>query len=409
MPNNARAINMNGHTNNTERSTIYHRNALQALLEADKVAAHAPEICIDQAHLMAHVTPEWLEAAISKLTPSAKILALTVADEHSGMTSRMRWRIKWNDAGIAAGLPATVFIKSTPETAAHREMLAVLHMHELEARFYNELQPEIQHLAPQTWHAGAYAGGRFLIVMEDLEASQCKPYWLKDRVSIDHVRAVTTALAHMHSRYWQSERLSGDLAWVRPRTCRFGWPWLNEMTKQVRAAFPNMVDENVLPASARATLSLWQTHADKVFDHFETFPHTVLHGDSHVGNTYSKPDGSAGLFDWQVMFSGHGLRDLAYFLHSALSAEDCRNHEYAIFTHYLDCLADNGIKLEKDQAWNTYCLFILDRWDAGITSFVHGSYNHDQEAQLRGMKATVDCIEQNDIGGRLQNLINKIG
>ncbi|NKI16568.1 phosphotransferase [Spongiibacter sp. KMU-166] len=386
-------------------SDTYHQQALVALADADRSAALAPELTIDGPHTMADVTPEWIEQSMATNIDGAALVKMHPADEHSGMTSRVKWQLEWNPAGQQAGLPTTVFVKSTPAEPAHREMLSVLHMHDAEVNFYLGLQPELSDIAPKIWYGKAYAGGRFLLAMEDLEASGSKPFWLKDQVGIEHMTAVATSLAILHSRYWESPRLQTDLAWARPRTCRFGWPWLNDMTKQVRGAFMGMANNTVLPDSAREVLALWQQHADTAFDYFDTLPRTVLHGDSHVGNTYRKADGSAGLFDWQVVFSGHGLRDLAYFLHSAMSEEERLEHEQSVFDHYLSEMAARGIKLDRDTCWNLYCLFVLDRWDAAITAFVHGSYNHDREAQLRGLQATRGCIQQHNIGDRLLQLV----
>ena len=50
-------------------------------------------------------------------------------------------------------------------------------------------------------------------------------------------------------------------------------------------------------------------------------PHTLLHGDPHVGNTYVLPDGRVGFLDWQVLHSGHHALDLGYFLQGALARE----------------------------------------------------------------------------------------
>src|SRR4051812_44556978 len=34
-------------------------------------------------------------------------------------------------------------------------------------------------------------------------------------------------------------------------------------------------------------------------------PHTLLHGDAHIGNTYVLPDDTVGFLDWQVLRRGN--------------------------------------------------------------------------------------------------------
>jgi hypothetical protein len=395
-------------------NAIYHRAALDSLMQADLALCYAPKLNISEPHHLGDITREWLETTLGADVAGAELEKLVVEDEHSGMTSRRKWGLQWNAAGVAAGLPATIFVKATPDEPYHRETLAVLHMHELEARFYTQIQPEIPTLAPKAWYAKSYAGGRFLILLEDLESSNCKPHWMKDEVGVDHLRAVTRTLATLHATFWDSPRLLTDLSWLRPRTCRFGWPWLSQTMSDVRRALPEKAREHgvyaqILPGDMAATLSLWDEYADRVFAWMDTLPRTVLHGDSHLGNTFSYADGRAGMFDWQVMFSGHGLRDFAYFLFSAIDEQTRQGHEKELFNLYIDTLAGQGVNLDRDEAWNLYCLFILDHWDAASTSIVHGSYNHATAALVRGLTAIAGAIQEHGIGERLRQLIDQQG
>ena len=388
-------------------SRVLHEAVLNKLILADEALATAPKLDLVAPHTTDAITREWLQELIGTPVPGAGLEELAVADAHDGMTSRKKWSLRWNDAGHEAGLPRSIFVKATPPRAEHRVMLAVLHMSEAEANFYRRIQPEIPDLAPRAYHAESHPGGRHLIVLDDLVERGCTPFWAKDHCGIDHVRSIARALATLHARYWTSERLSGDLAWVRPRTRRYGWSWLRDMTHDVRRAFHEVAGEEILPASLRPLLRLWDENSDRVFDYMESLPATVLHGDSHLGNTFAHPDGRAGLFDWQVIFRGHGLRDLAYFNVSAMSNETRRAHEKEVFDIYLDALRASGVHLDRDLAWNNYCLFILDSWDAGITSWVHGTYGH--EGQERRFESVAGCLSDNDIQGRLETLLRKLG
>jgi hypothetical protein len=388
-------------------SSLYHEAALEKLVQADQALANAPELYLDAPHTTDAVTQGWLQEIIGSTVPGAALEELDVADAHDGMTSRMKWSLRWNDAGQEAGLPKSIFVKATPPRAEHRVMLAILHMDEAEVNFYKTIQPDIPELAPRAFYAESYSGGRHLIVLEDLTEKGCTPFWAKDHCGMDHVRSIAKALATLHARYWDSERLSGDLAWVRPRTRRYGWSWLRDMTHDVRRTFLAEADENILPGSLKALLQLWDDNSDRVFDHFENLPQTVLHGDSHLGNTFAFPDGSAGLFDWQVIFRGNGLRDLAYFCMSAMSNEERLAHEQEVLDIYIGTLGAQGIELDRKDAWNNYCLFVLDRWDAGITSWVHGTYGHG--GQVRSLQCIAGCLTDNDIQHRLEELLRRLG
>ena len=67
-------------------------------------------------------------------------------------------------------------------------------------------------------------------------------------------------------------------------------------------------------------------------------PHTLLHGDPHVGNTYVLPDGRVGFLDWQVLHRGHHALDLGYFLQGALTPRTDATNEAALVGTYHDAL-----------------------------------------------------------------------
>src|SRR3546814_12822049 len=50
--------------------------------------------------------------------------------------------------------------------------------------------------------------------------------------------------------------------------------------------------------------------------HQSTLQQTLLHGDTHLGNTYLLPDGRGGLLDWQLMVRGHHM-------HNEIGSESC--------------------------------------------------------------------------------------
>ena len=82
---------------------------------------------------------------------------------------------------------------------------------------------------------------------------------------------------------------------------------------------------------------------------------TLLHGDAHIGNTYVLPDGDVGFLDWQVLRRGNWSQDVGYFLVSALTEEDRRNHETALLQVYRGALEVPQQQLPTmEQVWLQY-------------------------------------------------------
>jgi hypothetical protein len=384
-------------------NAVYHERLIDELTACDVAFAHNPPQ-LDEPHLLDHVAPTLVESSLKGDVADAEIDHLEVDVSHAGMTSRRKLLIQWNKAGQQADLPTSLFVKATPPTAENRQMLAVLHMDEMECRFYDTIRKELPDIAPNSYYAKHYGGGRHLLFVEDLDARECKPLWLASECSIEHANATAVALATLHRSFWESERLVADLSWVKPHNRRYGWRWLFDLSSTARNAFLGSSGGESAPQEIRELIMYWDQHARAGYEYFSNLPRTVLHGDSHLGNTFIYPDGRAGLFDWQVMFSGHGLRDLNYFLYSALNNEDRKTNERDIFELYLDTLAEGGVQLNPEIAWNDYCLYTMDRWDSSMIARM-GEYGHDSGAQARGLEATIGGTLDNDVIGRVHHLI----
>ncbi len=94
------------------------------------------------------------------------------------------------------------------------------------------------------------------------------------------------------------------------------------------------VPQQVRDLSAREIEDCWIQYIATMEDE----PHTLLHGDPHVGNTYVLPDGRVGFLDWQVLHRGHHALDLGYFLQGALTPENRRSGEVELVRIYHDTL-----------------------------------------------------------------------
>lgn len=386
-------------------SDALHQQALLALETADMAAAHAPDLGLVAPHTLEAVTPEFVATVFAERAPGAQVVVMEVADGHDGMTSRRKWVLEWDEAGKSAGLPTTLFAKATPDGPYLRETLAMLHMAENEVLFYRHLAGELAGLVPQSFFGAVYAGGRFLLLTEDIAARACRPYWMGDDVSLDHAKAVMETLAAIHGRYWNSPRFEDDMAFARPRSRRFGASWHKASMVHARTTFLDSEAGKSMSVPLQRLLRTWNDGFDTVVAYWDRLDFTLLHGDSHMGNTFSTPAGEAGFFDWQVLYRGPGLRDVAYFLYSALTPEQMIEGERICVDHYLDALSDRGVSFDREEAWALYPMFILDRWDAAIKSTVRGGYGHPSRGYARQFAATAEALIAHDVPGKLDKVL----
>ena len=372
---------------------------------AELVAATSPWVPTRGPSKSSDVTAEWLTANLGMRAPGAVAQSVTSLDGTTGTTDRRRLAVEWNATGRRAGLPANIFVKSSPLTAKNRGMVAALGMSNNEVRFYREVADELAGVCPKAWYGYAAIGARFLIVLDDIVADGAVPYALADRCELGHAHGLIDAFAELHSKYWGSPRFDGDLNWVRTWSTRPGYAVLKRFYKRGRREALRLDRAEVTPA-VRSTAAALDANIDAYYRQFEAGPLTLLHGDSHLGNSYSRPDGRSGLLDWQVIWRGPGLREVTYWMITGLDADVRRDHECDLLARYLDGLRRGGATEvpSDDAAFDRYRLFSAEAWDATAMTIAWPGLQAPENAEAAWRRA---CVAVEDLD--TASAVNSIG
>lgn len=75
---------------------------------------------------------------------------------------------------------------------------------------------------------------------------------------------------------------------------------------------------------------------------------TLIHGDAKLANFCFAQDGQVAAVDFQYTGAGCGMKDLAYFIGSCLSEEDCEKHETEILDTYFRLLQKELVEPNSD-------------------------------------------------------------
>jgi hypothetical protein len=227
-----------------------------------------------------------------------------------------------------------------------------------EVRFYHDIRPELDIETPQVF-ASAFdeRTGQFGVIMEDLRLRSARFPNATTPIALEEITDLVTTLARLHARFWDSPRLESDLNWV-PTTSSGGmYPvfdaiGLDLIRDQVKK---NQFKQDLIAPLNRSVDQLWKDNW-RVQEILNKGPNTLLHGDSHIGNTYLLPDGRGGLLDWQLMVRGRWSHDLTYLMVSGLDTETRRKHERNLISVYLDELRRQGVEQppSPDEAWTLY-------------------------------------------------------
>jgi aminoglycoside phosphotransferase (APT) family kinase protein len=302
------------------------------------------------------LTPEWLTAALCKGHPGAWVTDVSTGSGSDGSTSRRALRVHYNDVGREAGLPTSVYSKSTPKFTS-RAITVPSAALESEALFYDRVRPVLDVEAPQGYYMAVDArSGRSMFLMEDVATTKNVTFGDPTKHYIDRGRAesIVTTLAAVHGTLWESPRFAGDLTAIKPAE-----RWQMDVNDMIDFPSRTMIGfdraEAVFPDEfRRRRAEVWPAFMNSLALH-NSGPSTLLHSDVHSRNWYLTPNGGMGLYDWQCISRGIWALDVAYALSSALTVEDRRAWECDLIGLYVDRLhAAGGPALPFDDAWLAY-------------------------------------------------------
>jgi Ecdysteroid kinase-like family len=347
------------------------------------------------------VNPLPIPAEVSELTAAwfsqvlnTDVEVVDVIDAHSGTTGRARVRL----TGPAA-IPDTLFVKLQPFTQDQRELIRQVGLGVAEARAYANLDGEVPVRIPRVWHS-AYnsSDATFVMVLEDLGASGCRFPTTGDDDIMQVASSTVEELAKLHAAY--RER---DLSWLPtpegmrrkpndPKLVAWRTMFIKLAVEQFGAEMP--------PAFRR----LAELYMDRFFDVVGLFgqgEHTLIHGDSHIGNLFVD-NGRTGFYDWAVASRGPGMRDFAYFMCNSVPTHLRRAHEDDLLTRYRNILESRGATLDDATARDQYRLFSVYSWIAATSTAAMGSKWQPIEIAKPAMVRTTEAIDDFDAIGLLE-------
>ena len=224
-------------------------------------------------------------------------------------------------------------------------------MYRNEVSFYDNIRNELNIETPACYASVMNAhDGQFGILMEDLSLRSARFPNAVDGISLDEMRSLIKNLAKLHAHFWQSPRLEKDLKWL-PKTCEGGmFPVFDAIGLHIirDQVAKNRFKQELLAPLNRSIDQLW----DALWKSQELIyqqPQTLLHGDTHIGNTYILPNGEGGLLDWQLIVRGPWSHDFAYLVITGLDSELRREHEKELLNLYRETLKANGVTDVPDE------------------------------------------------------------
>ncbi|MEA2170808.1 MAG: hypothetical protein QOF76_4108, partial [Solirubrobacteraceae bacterium] len=257
---------------------------------------------------------EWLSAVLG-----APVTGFRVVDQSDGSTSRGRIEL------TGEGVPDSLWFKSSPSFVT-RMVTGLTGAAMNEGRFYTEVRPGLEMLAPKGYHGAADPSScRSIVLVEDLERTRGASFGGPDDRYVTRPMAESMAreLAAYHGAMWESPRFATDLSWV---PSSLAWQQVvNDaipFEKRTLIGIDRCADVSA-PGFGHHRGQVWPAFMRSLELNIRE-PTTLLHQDLHAGNWYSTADGEMGLYDWHCVASGGWALDVAYAFMSGLTIEDRR-------------------------------------------------------------------------------------
>ncbi|HET9720131.1 MAG TPA: phosphotransferase [Solirubrobacteraceae bacterium] len=302
----------------------------------------------------AELTPDWLTGALCRDVARARVASVALRGSSSGTTTRAAVDVTYNRAGTAAGLPQHLFVKCT-SSLPQRLMLGMGGLITGEPGFYERIRPRLDIEAPAGYFGTVDPSSwRSVVVIENVAITHGARFGSARSLSRAQIEELLASAARWHGSLWADPKLDG------------AWTWLRTPAEQARliVALIGMADRTHAGARRAATV-LPPALRERQRDLFEGMrrslallgepPHTYLHGDLHLGNTYRTRSGRMGVCDWQVGLRGGWAHDVAYLLITALEVGDRRAWERELLGFYLQRLGEaGGAPPIYEAAWLAY-------------------------------------------------------
>ena len=290
------------------------------------------------------VTPGWLTAVTGLQCETAEPEQIGVGIGVSSALYRVRL--------TGPGCPSSVIVKLPALDPAAVFTSTMLRMYIREVGFFERLAADVPVRVP-AFHHGAVdeETSRFVVVMEDLSALRSVDQL--EGMPLPDVERAVDALAAWHARWW---RAADDLA-AAGTTVSLGDPIYPAVLPLVFGeGWQKMVGEMEVAPSIAAIGPRFSDAIAGLLHDLSQPPTTMLHGDYRADNILFDADGAPVLLDFQLIGTGSGAYDLAYFITQSLESEVAEANERRLFDRWRDGLRAGGVPEEDlgDELWLRY-------------------------------------------------------
>ncbi|MFZ9707350.1 MAG: phosphotransferase [Ilumatobacteraceae bacterium] len=251
------------------------------------------------------------------------------------------------------GCPSSVITKMPAVDPNAAFTSTVLRMYIREVKFFKTLAKDMPFRVSKSFYGEVNEEtSQFAMVVEDLGKMR-----IVDQVkgmSVADARRAVDGLAAMHAKWWgKADALAAD-----GTTISLGDPIYPAIVPMVFAeGWEKCTKEIKMPESIMQVGPKFGEHVAPLLASLAKGPNTLAHGDYRADNILFGANDELTVLDFQLIGTGIGAYDLAYFVTQSITADDASKHERELFDRWIDGLLAGGAPrdlVDKKALWEHY-------------------------------------------------------
>lgn len=326
------------------------------------------------------LTCAWAQRIVDCHAPGTVVSDLQILSVDVGTTTRISVAVTHNGADT---LPRRWFIK-IPALAWRAWLITALpQLLQSEVRFYQEQAAFVPVLCPTVLAAQSQRGRGTTLVMADVTEDGARAGSSADALTATQAAAVIEQLALLHARFWQQTNAKPH--WEDALGSALAVPLMQRGLK---------LAGNTVPTTLHPLAMQYARQRRHAMRFLANGTHTLVHHDLHPGNLFWQQS-QPGFLDWQLVRSGEGISDIAYFLATALAPETRRAHERELVEHYQQRLAAEGIDADFSTLWQRYRAHLVYPFEAMVVTLAVGGLM-ERESNLELIRRAATAASDHD-------------
>lgn len=306
--------------------------------------------------------PHWVAARVSEHCGGSATAEMAGFIGTGQMSRNARFTLTWSEGEG----PATVVVKVPSGDPGVRAISFEHNVYERECAFYDRVAPIVDITTPGVIHVHLdKATSDFCLILEDLDGSEQGDQFRE--ATDDELRLAITQAAALHAPAWgrTDEAVFGLFAEDGEERAARSEAMMPALEAIVLERLGERLDQDIPSFLQRFTA------ANAAWSRARSAPQTLVHGDFRPDNFMLGVDPSApaiAVVDWQTVYVGRGVADVAYLLAGSLSVERRRAIEDEMLDYYRAELAARGVDYDPAECRRDYAIQTLHGVMIGVTA-----------------------------------------